>query len=146
MAKHLSTHGELLVGKEILEKLARVSVSTLKRILKQVQHRGAKLAMQQPRRPQMNHLRKQYPMHKIAWDIPEAGHFEVALVHHGVETAQGEYIHTLQMVDIATGWSEIVAIFGRSYRVMADGFDYVLARLPFEVREIHPGNGAEFFN
>jgi hypothetical protein len=85
-------------------------------------------------------------MHKIAWDILEAGHFEVDLVHHGGETALGEYIHTLQMVDIATGWSEIVAIFGRSYRVMADGFDYMLARLPFEVQEIHPDNGAEFFN
>jgi hypothetical protein len=50
------------------------------------------------------------------------------------------------MVDIATGWSEIVAVFGRSYRVMADGFDYLLARLPFEVQEIHPDNGVEFFN
>jgi len=29
---------------------------------------------------------------------------------------------------------------------MADGFDYLLARLPFAVQEIHPDNGAEFFN
>jgi hypothetical protein len=50
------------------------------------------------------------------------------------------------MLDIATGWSEIVAVFGRSYRVMADGFDYVLSRLPFAVQEIHPDNGVEFFN
>ena len=146
MAKHLCVYGELQVVKETLEKLERISVSTLKRMLKPAEHRKAKLAVQQPRRPQNNHLRKQYPMHKIAWDILEAGHFEVDLVHHGGETALGEYIHTLQMVDIATGWSEIVAVFGRSYRVMADGFDYMLARLPFEVQEIHPDNGAEFFN
>jgi hypothetical protein len=146
MAQHLGIHGELLVGQETLEKLERISRSTLKRMLKPSEHRKARLALQQPRRPPTNHLRKQYPMHKIAWDILEAGHFEVDLVHHGGETAQGEYIHTLQMVDIATGWSEIVAIFGRSYRVMANGFDYMLARLPFEVQEIHPDNGAEFFN
>jgi hypothetical protein len=146
MAQHLRIHGELLVGQETLEKLERISRSTLKRMLKPSEHRKARLALQQPRRPPTNHLRKQYPMHKIAWDILEAGHFEVDLVHHGGETAQGEYIHTLQMVDIATGWSEIVAIFGRSYRVMANGFDYMLARLPFEVQEIHPDNGAEFFN
>jgi hypothetical protein len=146
MAQHLRMHGELRVGQEILEKLERVSVSTLKRMLKQVGHKEAKLALQQPRRPQSNSLRKQYPMHKIAWDIAEAGHFEVDLVHHCGESAFGEYVHTLQMVDIATGWSEIVAVFGRSYRVMADGFDYVLARLPFEVQEIHPDNGVEFFN
>jgi len=146
MAKHLCMHGELPVGKEVLEKLERVSSSTVKRMLKSVEHKRARMAVQQPRRPPTNHLRKQFPMHKIAWDIPEAGHFEVDLVHHGGETAHGEYIHTLQMVDIATGWSEIVAVFGRSYRVMADGFDYILARLPFEVQEIHPDNGAEFFN
>jgi len=146
MAQHLCKHGELRIGKEIPEKLGRVSISTLKRMLRQVRSREAKLAMRQPRRPQPNSLRRQYPMHKIAWDILEAGHFEVDLVHHGGETAQGEYIHTLQMVDIATGWSEIVAVFGRSYRVLADGFDYVLARLPFEVQEIHPDNGTEFFN
>jgi hypothetical protein len=146
MAQHLCKHGELRVGEEILEKLERMSISTVKRMLQQVRSREAKLAMQQPRRPQSNSLRRQYPMQKIAWDIPEAGHFEVDLVHHCGESAFGEYIHTLQMVDIATGWSEIVAVFGRSYRVMADGFDYVLARLPFEVQEIHPDNGAEFFN
>lgn len=85
-------------------------------------------------------------MSKIAWDIAEAGHFEVDLVHHGGENTAGEYVHTLQMVDVATGWSEVVAVYGRSYRVMADGFDYLLTRLPFAVLEIHPDNGAEFFN
>jgi hypothetical protein len=146
MAQHLQRHGELRIGKEVLEKLERVSVSTLKRMLKLVGRSEPKLATQQPKRPQTNSLRKQYPMSKIAWDIAEAGHFEVDLVHHSGENAIGEYIHTLQMVDIATGWSEIVAVFGRSYRVMADGFDYILARLPFDVQEIHPDNGVEFFN
>ena len=146
MGQHLRRHGELRIGKEVLEKLERISVSTLKRMLKVVGHSEPKLATQQPRRPQANSLRKQYPMSKIAWDIAEAGYFEVDLVHHGGESATGEYIHTLQMLDIATGWSEIVAVFGRSYRVMADGFDYMLARLPFDVQEIHPDNGVEFFN
>jgi hypothetical protein len=146
MAKLLRSHGELRVGKETLEKLARVSVSTLKRILKRVGRSEPKLAMQQPKRPQTSSLRKQYPMSKIAWNIAEAGHFEVDLVHHGGESAAGEYVHTLPMVDVATGWSEITAVFGRSYRVMVDGFDYLLARLPFAVLEIHPDNGVEFFN
>jgi len=146
MAQHLGRHEELRVGPETLEKLARISVSTLKRSLKRVGRSDPKLATQQPKRPQVSDLRKQYPMSKIAWDIAEAGHFEVDLVHHGGESAAGEYVHTLQMVDVATGWSEVVAVYGRSYRVMADGFDYLLTRLPFAVQEIHPDNGAEFFN
>ena len=85
-------------------------------------------------------------MTKIALDIPEPGHFEVDLIHHCGATANGEFIHTLQMEDVATGWSEATAILGRSFRVMKDGFDYLLNRLPFPVLEIHPDNGSEFFN
>src|SRR4030065_1934657 len=146
MAQHLRMHGELRIGKEGLEKLERGSVSTLKRMLKVAGRSEPKLAEQQPKRPQTNSLRNQYPMSKIAWDIAEVGNFEVDLVHHSGENAIGEYIHTLQMVDIATGWSEIVAVFGRRSRVMASGFGFILARFDFEVQEIHPDNGAEFFN
>jgi plasmid stabilization system protein ParE len=50
------------------------------------------------------------------------------------------------MIDVATAWSERVAVLGRSYRVMQDGFTRILGRLPFPVQEIHPDNGSEFFN
>ena len=146
LAEHLSRHGALQVKRETQAKLARVSVSTLKRILKRVGRSEPKLALQKPKHPSTNSLRKRYPMSKIAWNIAEVGHFEVDLVHHCGESAHGEYIHTLQMVDVATGWAEIAAIYGRSQRVMTDGFDYLLARLPFPVIEIHPDNGSEFFN
>jgi hypothetical protein len=146
LAQHLEKHGSLRVKQEVLEKLGRVSISSLKRILKRVGRSEPKLATRQPKRSRTSDLRKSYPMGKIAWDIAQAGHFEVDLVHHSGENAVGEYVHTLQMVDIATGWSELVAVFGRSYRVMANGFDHLLARLPFRVQEIHPDNGSEFFN
>ena len=54
--------------------------------------------------------------------------------------------YTLQMVDIATGWSERIAILGRSYLVMQDAFERILQRLPFAVCELHPDNGGEFLN
>jgi hypothetical protein len=146
MTEHLERHGELLVGKQTLEKLQMISISTVKRILKRVGRSEPKLAHRKPKRPQNNSLRKKYPMSKIAWNIDEAGHFEVDLVMHCGESANGEYVHSLQMIDVATGWSEIVPVFGRSYRVMADGFDFLLDRLPFTVKEIHPDNGSEFFN
>jgi hypothetical protein len=146
MAEHLSVHAVLRLRRETFEQLARISVSTLKRTLKRVGRSEPKLAEQGPKRPQTNSLRKHYPMSKIAWKIEEAGHFEVDLVHHGGENPNGEYIYTLQMVDVATGWSEITAIFSRSYRVVVDSFDHLLGRLPFPVIEIRPDNGVEFFN
>ena len=76
----------------------------------------------------------------------EAGHFEVDIVHHCEKTAIGEYVHSIQLVDVVTGWCEIAAVLGRSYRVMQDGFAFMLSRLPIPVLEIHPDNGGEFFN
>ena len=54
-------------------------------------------------------------MRRIAWNEQHPGHFETDLVHHCGATASGQYVHTLQMVDVATGWSERVAILGRGY-------------------------------
>jgi hypothetical protein len=45
-----------------------------------------------------------------------------------------------------TGWSERVAVLGRSQRAMEAGFRRILARLPFPILELHPDNGAEFLN
>ena len=66
------------------------------------------------------------------------------MVYHSGESAAGEYIHTLQLVDVATGWSERAAVIGRSGHAMQAAFSQVLARLPYPIVRLHPDNGAEF--
>mgnify|MGYP001050437459 CR=1 FL=1 len=83
---------------------------------------------------------------RISWDEQQPGHFEVGLVHHCGPSASGEYVHTLQMIDVATGWSERVAVLERSRLVMEDAFRRILSRLPFLILEIHSDNGSEFFS
>ena len=144
MANHLATHGELEVSPPLLKKLDQISVSTVGRIL-------TRIGQDQPRLPRkgLRRARKvaaDIPMKRLPWDEQQPGHFEVDLVHHCGPSASGEYVHTLQMIDVATGWSERVALLGRSYLVMEDAFRRILARLPFTVLELHPDNGSEFFN
>ena len=52
----------------------------------------------------------------------------------------------MQMIDVATGWSERVAVLGRGQTAMEGGFQRILERLPFPILELHPDNGSEFFN
>jgi len=85
-------------------------------------------------------------MQRIPWNTLQPGHFEVDLVHHSGPNPSGQYVHSLQMVDVATGWSERRAVLGRSWLVVSDAFRHILEQLPFTVREIHPDNGSEFFN
>jgi hypothetical protein len=86
------------------------------------------------------------PMGRIPWQTTMPGSFEVDLVHHSGESAAGEYVHTLQLIDVATGWSERTAVFGRGQTAMAAGFQRIIDRLPFPIRHLHPDNGPEFFN
>jgi len=67
-------------------------------------------------------------------------------VHPSGPVTQGEYVYTLQLIDVATGWGARRAILGRSYIVVADALAYLFAQLPFPVRELHPDNGSEFLN
>jgi transposase InsO family protein len=144
MATHLSAHGELEVSPPLLEKLGRISVSTVGRILARIRQDQPRLPRRRPSRG--NKVTRDVPMKRIAWNEQQPGHFEVDLVHHCGPSASGEYVHTLQMIDVATGWSERVAVLGRSYLVMEDAFRRILARLPFPMLEIHSDNGSEFFN
>jgi len=85
-------------------------------------------------------------MRRVPWETEAPGTFEADLVHHCGPVSEGEYIHTLQLVDVATGWSERVAILGRSQAAMVAGFERVQQRLPFAITHLHPDNGSEFFN
>lgn len=143
-AQQLVRHGELVLSAELAQQLGQISRAS-------VQRRLSRLAQDTPRLPrrgpeQANRVARAIPMQKIAWDEGEPGHFEVDLVHHSGPVTNGDYVHTLQLVDVATGWSERVAVLGRSQRAMEAGFRHVLARLPFPVRELHPDNGPEFLN
>lgn len=144
MAEHLAAHGELRLTEEVREQLQRVSLSTVRRIRSRLCQDEPRLLRSRPR--PRNDLRRHVPMKRISYQEKQPGHFEVDLVHHCGPSAHGDYVHTLQMVDVATGWSELRAVLGRSARVMCDGFEFVLRRLPFELVEFHPDNGAEFFN
>ena len=144
MAEHSDADGELVLTPELRKQLETVSLSTVRRRWRQLTQDEPRLLRRQPR--PNNDIRRQVPMGRIPWDEHSPGHFEVDLVHHSGPSAQGEYVHTLQMVDVSTGWSELRAVLGRSYRVISHAFDAILQRLPFEVIELHPDNGSEFFN
>ncbi len=144
LARHLAAHGEIVASPALLYQLERISECTVGRILARIQQDQPRLPRKRPR--QANAALRDVPMRRIPWDEQEPGHFEVDLVHHCGLSTSGEYMCTLQMVDVATGWSECVAVLGRSYLAIQDGFNRILGRLPFPVFEVHPDNDSAFFN
>lgn len=143
-ARHLARFGEVRVSDAQLGQVGRISRATVSRMLRK--YRSQRRRLPQKGAERANQATKGVPMGRIAWDVSEAGHCEVDLVHHSGESSSGEYGHTLQMVDVLTGWSERVVVRGRGYEAMKGGFERILERVPFAIKELHPDNGSEFFN
>jgi transposase InsO family protein len=143
-AQLLVQHAELTLTDDLLVQLGQISVASVQRRLSRFTQDTPRLPRKGPERA--NRIAKAIPMRKIAWDQAEPGHFEVDLVHHGGPSPIGDLVYTVQLIDVATGWSERVAILGRSQLRMEEGFRRVLARLPFPIKELHSDNGSEFLN
>lgn len=143
-ARHLAAFGECHLAPEVEARLGTISRATVQRMLRTMARPTPRLPRGGPE--QANHARRDVPTGRLPWDTATPGHFEVDLVHHGGSGTVGEYGHTLQMVDVATGWSERVAVLGRGQAAMEAGFRRILGRLPFPGLELHPDDGGEFFN
>jgi hypothetical protein len=144
LAQNLAHHDELNLTAELQAQLETISVSTVGRILARLTQDTPRLPRKRPSRDA--NITRDVPMRCIPWNERVPGHFETDRVHHAGTVTVGDYVHTLQMIDVTTGWSERVAVFGRSQRAMEAAFRRILARLPFPILEIHPDNGREFFN
>jgi hypothetical protein len=144
MALCLAHHAELTLFPSVLTKLQHISVSTVRRLLQRTTPTQRRLP--RPTAGPANPLTRDIPMTRIPWDEHTPGHFEVDLVHHCGTSTDGQYGHTLQMIDVATGWSERVGMLGRSNSAMQKALTRTQQRLPFPILELHPDNGSEFFN
>ena len=146
MALHLARHGEMIVDDELLELLGAISIPTVRRTVNRVRQDEYRLPQRKGKRRYRNSVADQIVMRVIPWDIAIPGHFEVDLVHHAGPDVRGECVYTVQFIDVKTGWSERIAVLGRSYSRMREAFAKFLAQCPIPVLEIHSDNGPEFMN
>ncbi len=58
-------------------------------------------------------LKQMIPIKTDHWDVALPGYLEIDLVSHSGASAAGEFIYTLDCVDIATGWVERQAVMGK---------------------------------
>jgi transposase InsO family protein len=91
-------------------------------------------------------LKHQIPIKAERWEVDEPGFTEIDLVSHSGDRADGEFIHSLTLTDIHSGWTETQAVLGKSQAFVVDALEQIRKRLPFELRAIDSDNGSEFIN
>jgi hypothetical protein len=71
---------------------------------------------------------------------------EADLVAHCGEIAAGSFVHTLTLTDIATGWTECVALVVREGSLIVEALGRLRTTMPFPLRGFDTDNGSEFVN
>jgi len=141
----LERHAELSLSDEIKTKLLQMSSATIDRRLKRARSRLAR-ARRSTTKPGTL-LKHAIPIRTYAdWDEQLPGFVEMDLVAHCGDSAAGEYLHTLNVVDIDTRWTEPVALANRGQKVTFDGICAMRDRLPFPLLGIDSDGGGEFIN
>jgi len=141
----LERFGELAYSEATKEQLARISAATVDRLLSAAR-RGPKPVGLSTTRPGTL-LKKHIPVRTFAeWNENAVGFTEADLVAHCGETTAGEYLNTLNLTDVKTGWTECEAIPTRSQASVTCAVDRIRKRLPFALLGLDTDNGTEFIN
>ena len=140
----LERHDELQLSSETKALLLQMSRSTIDRCLQPArfeQRRG--LSTTKPG----SLLKKAIPVRTYAqWDDARPGFVEMDLVAHCGETTTGQYLNTLNVVDISTGWTECLAVYQKTQHAVFEAILELRQRLPFPLLGIDSDNGGEFIN
>lgn len=144
LLKSLKHHKEIKLPKEDEALLLAMSAATIDRLLAPARKRIAVKGRGTTKPGTL--LKHQIPIRTFAdWNEDKPGFMEVDLVAH-TDTARGEYVNTLNMTDIATGWTVSTAFMGRSERFCVAAIEEVKPLLPFPILGIDSDNGSEFIN
>jgi len=137
--------GEISTDKETVKKLREASPATIDRLLSNTkkQFPGKGRSTTKP-----GTLLKQNIAIRTGtdWDENRPGFVEIDLVAHCGSTTAGEYINTLDVTDICTGWTETQGVINKAQKHVFTAIKETRGRLPFDLLGVDSDNGGEFIN
>jgi hypothetical protein len=91
-------------------------------------------------------LKHHIPIRAEHWHVQQPGWVEIDLVSHSGSSGDGQFLYSLNLTDIFSGWVETAAVLGKGQRGVLAALEQLVARLPFGLRGIDSDNGSEFIN
>ena len=141
----MERHGHLALAADVRQRLLAISTATIDRLLESARHEGC---TGRRRRGAINSaLRKSIPIRTFAdWNDVKPGFFEIDFVEHCGGGAVGTFVHSLVLTDVASGWTECVALPAREQTLVIQGFAKVGTLLPFPFHGVNSDNDSAFIN
>jgi hypothetical protein len=137
-------HYETELSDEVKHQLGTISAATIDRLLAPLRRRYTKRGLATTRPGSL--IKKQIPIKTNQWDERVPGFLEADTVAHCGTSVAGMFVYTLNMVDIATGWTEQRALWGKGEGGVLSAMESIEQVLPFRIRGFDCDNGSEFLN
>ncbi len=138
-------HKEIYVSKDTKYLLKKISAKTLDRRLKK-ERQIRRLDRNRGTTRHGSLLKSSIPIRITDWNTEKAGFMEMDTVAHNGGDPSGEFIYSLDMVEIYSGWSEQYAVLGRGERGVVAAVDEIRNVLPFKLLGLDSDSGSEFVN
>jgi hypothetical protein len=136
---------ELICSDDTAVKLKRITSSTID---KKLAHEKELEFIKRKYKPTHTFpLKNEIPAKTSAeLDRENPGVVQIDFVEHCGVSAAGEYVNSLSMVDIYSGWWEGGAVMGKGQERALCAINEARNRSPFIWREMHPDNGSNIMN
>jgi hypothetical protein len=145
MIQVLRRQGEMHVNSDTEGQLAKLSPSTIDRMLRPYRLRGGRKPLSATQRSKL--LKSSIPIRTFAdWKEDKPGFLEIDTVAHCGESLAGFYLNTLCCVDVATGWIEPIPVWGKGQVRVKSAVHRIRRRAPFPILGLDSDSGSEFLN
>ena len=145
LVEALERHGELHIPPPLRPLLLTISAATIDRLLQSQRRAHPRGRSTTGRSPAA--FATQIPVRTFAdWAGVRPGAVQADLVAHCGDSTEGFFLTSLVAVDVATGWSECQAVWGKQYHRVKTAVHWVKSRLPLPLHSFHTDNGGEFLN
>jgi hypothetical protein len=125
--------------------LLRMSRATIDRCLKKARFTQPRHGLSTTKPGSL--LKKAIPIRTFtAWEDEHPGFLEIDLVAHCGLTTEGTYLNTLTATDLATGWTECLALANKTQFAVSQAIGELRQDLPFPLLGLDSDNGSEFIN
>jgi len=94
----------------------------------------------------VRYLKKHIPIQSGVWDVTQPGFMEADTVAHCGDSLAGDFVWSLTMTDICTGWTECRATWNKGADGVMTQIKTIQQALPFPIRGFDCDNGSEFLN
>jgi hypothetical protein len=141
----LEHHGHLQLTDAVRAQVLDVSPSTADRLLQPLRQKDSPRGLGTTRVGRL--LKHQIPIRTFAdWNQTRPGFLEGDLVAHCGWTVEGSFLHTLVLTDVASGWTECLALLHRSQTAVVQALERAQQLLPMPMLGLDTDNGSEFIN